>query len=122
MKYLFILLFAAFGLSVSAQDTSPEVTRLVDQELKMIEKDLKSQEEPYTLTPEQTVKLKELLLVKSEKVNAVRVSTQDKLSKSQNIGKINKEFEPAILAIFDTNQKKAFKASARNKRRYKESK
>lgn len=118
MKYLFILLFAAFGLNASAQEANPQVTKLMEQELKMIQKDLVSQEKPQVLSADQTAKLKELLMVKSAKVNAVRASNQDKLTKSQNLDKINEEFEPAILSVFNSDQKKAFKASARNKSRY----
>lgn len=118
MKYLFILLFAAFGLNASAQEANPQVTKLMEQELKMIQKDLVSQEKPQVLSADQTAKLKELLMVKSAKVNAVRASNQDKLTKSQNLDKINAEFEPAILSVFNSDQKKAFKASARNKSRY----
>lgn len=118
MKYLLILVIAAFGLNVSAQEANLQVNKLMEQELKMIQKDLSSQEEPQVLSTEQTKQLKELLLVKSEKVNAIRESKQDKLEMSQNLTSINKEFEPAILAIFNSAQKKAYKASARNKRKF----
>ena len=119
MKYLFILLFAAFGLNASAQEANPQVTKLMEQEFKMIQKDLLSQDNPQELSADQTAQLKELLMVKSEKVNAVRSSNQGKLNMSQSLDKINAEFEPAILAVFTSDQKKAFKESARNKRRYK---
>ncbi len=118
MKYLFILLFAAFGLTVSAQDANQQVNKLMEQELKMIQKDLSTQEIPQTLSVEQTSKLKELLLVKSQKVNAVRNAKGDKLTQSQELAEINKEFEPAILGVFNKDQVKAFKASPRNKNRY----
>ena len=118
MKYLFILLFAASGLNTSAQETNPQVTKLMQQELKMIQKDLLSQDKPQVLSADQTAQMKELLKVKSEKVHVVRASNQDKLTKSQNLDKIFEEFEPAILAVFNNDQKKAYKESARNKRRY----
>ena len=118
MKYLFILLFAAFGLTVSAQDATSPANLLMEQELEMIQKDLANQEMPEVLNADQIASLKELLLVKAEKVNTIRASNQDKLTKSQNLNKINEEFEPAILAIFNSEQKKAFKASPRNKKRF----
>ena len=118
MKFLFILLFAAFGLNASAQNADPKVTKIMQQELQMIQKDLRSQDKPQVLSANQTTQLKELLMVKSEKVNVVRASNQDKLTKSQNLDKIFEEFEPAILAVFNSDQKKAYKESARNKRRY----
>ena len=118
MKYLLILLFAAFGLNVSAQETNSQVNMLMEQELKMIQKDLTSLDEPQILSAEQTIKITDLLLVKAEKVYAVRTSNQNKLTQSQNLGKINEEFEPAILDIFTSAQKRAYKASPRNKRRY----
>jgi hypothetical protein len=118
MKFLFILLFAAFGLNASAQNADPKVTKIMQQELQMIQKDLRSQDKPQVLTANQTTQLKKLLKVKSEKVNVVRASNQDKLTKSQNLDKIFEEFEPAILGVFNSDQKKAYKESARNKRRY----
>ncbi len=118
MKYLFILLFAAFGLSTSAQDKATLVNQLVEQELKMIQKDLSNQNSSQELSAEQTTKLKKLLIVKSEKINAVRQSDQSKLKMSQNLNAITKEFEPAILEIFNSDQKEAFKASPRNKKRF----
>ena len=118
MKFLFILLFAAFGLNASAQNADPKVTKIMQQELKMIQKDLRSQDKPQVLSANQTTQLKKLLKVKSEKVNVVRASNQDKLTKSQNLDKIFEEFEPAILGVFNSDQKKAYKESARNKRRY----
>ena len=118
MKFLFILLFAAFGLNASAQNADPKVTKIMQQELQMIQKDLRSQDKPQVLSANQTTQLKKLLKVKSEKVNVVRASNQDKLTKSQNIDKIFEEFEPAILGVFNSDQKKAYKESARNKRRY----
>ena len=118
MKFLFILLFAAFGLNASAQNADPKVTKIMQQELQMIQKDLRSQDKPQVLSANQTTQLKKLLKVKSEKVNVVRASNQDKLTKSQNLDKIFEEFEPAILRVFNSDQKKAYKESARNKRRY----
>jgi len=118
MKFLFILLFAAFGLNSSAQNADPKVTKIMQQELQMIQKDLRSQDKPQVLSANQTTQLKKLLKVKSEKVNVVRASNQDKLTKSQNLDKIFEEFEPAILEVFNSYQKKAYKESARNKRRY----
>jgi len=118
MKFLFILLFAAFGLNASAQNADPKVTKIMQQELQMIQKDLRSQDKPQVLSANQTTQLKKLLKVKSEKVNVVRASNQDKLTKSQNLDKIFEEFEPAILGVFNSDQKKAYKESARNKRRY----
>ncbi|MBE27399.1 MAG: hypothetical protein CMN33_06920 [Saprospirales bacterium] len=118
MKFLFILLFAAFGLNASAQNANPKVTKIMQQELQMIQKDLRSQDKPQVLSAIQTTQLKKLLKVKSEKVNVVRASNQDKLTKSQNLDKIFEEFEPAILGVFNSDQKKAYKESARNKRRY----
>ncbi|MDB4824108.1 hypothetical protein OAH27_00335 [Saprospiraceae bacterium] len=118
MKFLFILLFAAFGLNASAQNADPKVTKIMQQELQMIQKDLRSQDKPQVLSAIQTTQLKKLLKVKSEKVNVVRASNQDKLTKSQNLDKIFEEFEPAILRVFNSDQKKAYKESARNKRRY----
>ncbi|HAV29035.1 MAG TPA: hypothetical protein DCW83_14305 [Saprospirales bacterium] len=118
MKFLFILLFAAFGLNASAQNADPKVTKIMQQELQMIQKDLRSQDKPQVLSANQTSQLKELLMVKSEKVNVVRASNQDKLTKSLNLDKIFEEFEPAILGVFNSDQKKAYKESARNKRRY----
>ena len=118
MKFLFILLFAAFGLNASAQNANPKVTKIMQQELQMIQKDLRSQDKPQVLSANQTTQLKKLLKVKSEKVNVVRASNQDKLTKSQNLDKIFEEFEPAILGVFNSDQKKAYKESARNKRRY----
>ena len=118
MKFLLILLFAAFGLNASAQNANPKVTKIMQQELQMIQKDLRSQDKPQVLSANQTTQLKKLLKVKSEKVNVVRASNQDKLTKSQNLDKIFEEFEPAILGVFNSDQKKAYKESARNKRRY----
>ena len=118
MKFLFILLFAAFGLNASAQNADPKVTKIMQQELQMIQKDLRSQDKPQLLSANQTSQLKELLMVKSEKVNVVRASNQDKLTKSLNLDKIFEEFEPAILGVFNSDQKKAYKESARNKIRY----
>ena len=118
MKFLFILLFAAFGLNASAQNANPKVTKIMQQELQMIQKDLRSQDKPQVLSAIQTTQLIKLLKVKSEKVNVVRASNQDKLTKSQNLDKIFEEFEPAILGVFNSDQKKAYKESARNKRRY----
>ena len=118
MKFLFILLFAAFGLNASAQNADPKVTKIMQQELQMIQKDLRSQDKPQVLSANQTTQLKKLLKVKSEKVNVVRASNQDKLTKSQNLDNIFEEFEPAILGVFNSDQKKAYKESARNKRRY----
>ena len=118
MKFLFILLFAAFGLNASAQNADPKVTKIMQQELQMIQKDLRSQDKPQVLSANQTTQLKKLLKVKSEKVNVVRASNQDKLTKSQNLDKIFEEFEPAIMGVFNSDQKKAYKESARNKRRY----
>ncbi|MDA9182502.1 hypothetical protein N9O51_04855 [Saprospiraceae bacterium] len=118
MKFLFILLFAAFGLNASAQNADPKVTKIMQQELQMIQKDLRSQDKPQLLSANQISQLKELLMVKSEKVNVVRASNQDKLTKSLNLDKIFEEFEPAILGVFNSDQKKAYKESARNKRRY----
>ena len=118
MKFLFILLFAAFGLNASAQNADPKVTKIMQQELQMIQKDLRSQDKPQVLSAIQTTQLKKLLKVKSEKVNVVRASNQDKLTKSQNLDKIFEEFEPAILRVFNSDQKKAYKESARNKRKY----
>jgi len=118
MKFLLILLFAAFGLNASAQNANPKVTKIMQQELQMIQKDLQSQDKPQVLSAIQTTQLKKLLKVKSEKVNVVRASNQDKLTKSQNLDKIFEEFEPAILGVFNSDQKKAYKESARNKRRY----
>jgi len=118
MKFLFILLFAAFGLNASAQNADPKVTKIMQQELQMIQKDLRSQDKPQVLSANQTTQLKKLLKVKSEKVNVVRASNQDKLTKSQNLDKIFEEFEPAILGVFNSDQKKAYKESASNKRRY----
>ena len=118
MKFLFILLFAAFGLNASAQNADPKVTKIMQQELQMIQKDLRSQDKPQVLSAIQTTQLKKLLKVKSEKVNVVIASNQDKLTKSQNLDKIFEEFEPAILRVFNSDQKKAYKESARNKRRY----
>ncbi len=115
MKYLFILLFAGFSLTAAAQDINPEVNRLMEQELKMIQKDLVDQK----LTDEQTVELKKLLMVKAEKVYAVREGSMGKLEMSKSITAISKEFEPAILEVFNADQKKAFKVSPRNKKRYK---
>ena len=118
MKFLFILLFAAFGLNASAQNADPKVTKIMQQELQMIQKDLRSQDKPQVLSAIQTTQLKKLLKVKSEKVNVVRASNQDKLTKSQNLDKIFEEFEPAIMRVFNNDQKKAYKESARNKRKY----
>ena len=115
MKYLFIMLFAGFSLTAAAQDVNPEVNRLMEQELKMIQKDLVDQK----LTDEQTVELKKLLMVKAEKVYAVREGSMGKLEMSKSITAISKEFEPAILEVFNADQKKAFKVSPRNKKRYK---
>lgn len=114
MKYLFILLFAAFSLTASAQSTNPEVNRLMEQELKMIQKDLVDQ----SLTTDQTTKLKKLLTVKAEKVYVVREGKMQKLEVSKTLTAINNEFAPAILGVFNADQKKAFKLSPRNKRRY----
>lgn len=114
MKYLFIFLFAAFSLTASAQNTNPEVNRLMEQELKMIQKDLASN----ALSVEQTAELQELLAVKAEKIYAVREGDMGKLEMSQSLTKINNEFDPAVLEIFTVEQKKIFKASTRNKRKY----
>jgi len=118
MKYLFILLFAAFGLTVSAQNTSPDVNQLMEQELKMIEKDLVKEGQNTSLTSEQTAKLKDLLKVKAEKVYAVREGGFGKMEMSTALKKINAEFDPAILEVFTAEQKAVFKASPRNKRKY----
>lgn len=115
MKYLFVLLFAAFGLSVSAQNTNPEVNRLMEQELKMIQKDLVNQK----LTDEQTAELKKLLTVKAEKVHAIREGNLGKMEMSKSMASIRNEFEPAILEVLNEDQKKAFKVSPRNKKRFK---
>lgn len=118
MKNLFILLFAAFSITLSAQDTNPKVAEMVDQEIKMIQKDLASNEEVQTLSGEQTAQLKKLLYSKAQRINVIRDSKEDKLSKSKSLNKISKEFEPAILAVLNNSQKEAFKSSPRNKKRY----
>ena len=115
MKHLFILLLTAFSLTASAQTVNPEVNRLMEQELKMIQKDLVDQK----LTDEQTIALKKLLTVKAEKVYAVREGSMGKLEMSNTLKSISDEFEPAILDVFTAEQKKAFKVSPRNKKKYK---
>jgi len=99
MKYLFVLIFAFVSLAATAQSENPEVIRLMEQELKMIQKDLVGQE----LTSEQNSKLTKLLTVKAEKIYKVREGNMGKLEMSKTLTKINNEFDPA--AIFSTKVK-----------------
>jgi len=114
MKYLFVLIFAFVSLAATAQSENPEVIRLMEQELKMIQKDLVGQE----LTSEQNSKLTKLLTVKAEKIYKVREGNMGKLEMSKTLTKINNEFDPALLEVFTPEQKKVFKESPRNKRKY----
>lgn len=118
MKYLFLIIGFCFTCSLSAQSMqASEVDRLLKQEIEHIHKDMSYKGEGVALSNNQVAKLKKLLKVKAERLHTLRNARMDKREVSSKIDALNKEFDPAIMEILQPEQKRAYLASPRNKKR-----
>lgn len=119
MKYLLFLAAFCFSISINAQSIkNTDHSNLVEEQMNLIHKDLEKGGHAVSLSANQKVKIKSLISVKSQKILDTRNSKLGKLEMSNRLTEIDKEFDPAILEILNPSQRKVYKESPRNRRRF----